>query len=436
MIEIKGKYNTAKVFAETIESSCISQIIDLCNQEWLEGCNIVIMPDCHAGKGCTIGTTIQLKDKVCPSLVGVDLGCGMLVVEIPDCLHLNLSNIDNFINNHIPSGFSVNEDVLYSEDEFDITKLKCYGKLNEIEYLKKSIGSLGGGNHFIEINQDSTGKHYLVIHTGSRNLGKQVAEYYQDIADEHCNHIKKDHQEARQNLILQLKNQGRQKEISEKLMEFDKNYQETSKIPHDLCYLEEQDALNYTHDAFYCTKFASLNRKYIALNIMRFIIKDNGYDENGTVYFDDEIQSHQFSFRYNSPQTRFTTPAFETIHNYIGDYAMLRKGAISAMKDEKVIIPINMRDGSIIGIGKGNPLYNYSGPHGAGRLMSRGAAKEKVNFEEFEKSMEGIYSTSVCQSTLDESPMAYKSIGEILDNISESVELIDIIKPVYNYKAH
>lgn len=437
MFEIEGKYNKAKVFATTVENECISQITDLCNQKWLEGCDIAIMPDCHAGKGCTIGTTIKLKDKVCPSLVGVDIGCGMLAIEIPTQFSLNLEHIDDFIVNHIPNGFSVNEKIIYHRKDFNLKNLRCYKQLKNVEYLKKSVGSLGGGNHFIEVNQTFLGKKCLVIHTGSRNLGKQVAEYYQNVADEYCNHSIKNHQESRKSLISQLKAEGRLKEINEKLKEFDANYQHTQKIPHDLCYLEGRDAQNYLHDVELCSQFASMNRIHIAQRILSFIAIDNGFDKDTTQVLITYDSPHSFKVAILDRDNRiFTTLGFETIHNYIGADNILRKGAISANIGEKVIIPINMRDGSIIGIGKGNPSYNFSGPHGAGRLMSRSSAKEKVNFKEYQKSMEGIYSSSVCQSTMDESPMVYKSIDEIIDNICESVELVDIIKPIYNFKAH
>lgn len=436
MFEIQGKYNKAKIFATTCENECISQITDLCNQQWLEGCKIAIMPDTHAGKGCTIGTTIHLKDKVCPSLVGVDIGCGMLVIEVPQELKLDLSAIDNFTNTYIPSGFSINEKILYKPYEFKIENLKCFDQLKNVEYLKKSLGSLGGGNHFIEINEDSSGNHYLVVHSGSRNLGKQVAEYYQNIADEKCNKQNEFHQKERDNIDQNLKLQEIQKGIDKKQQEFEENYQFSQKIPHDLCYLEGKDAQNYLYDVKLCSQFASLNRRYIAKQILKFIVKNNGYDDDNLNVYIDETQSHHFELGFRNNSVDIRSNGFETIHNYIGDDNILRKGAISAKKGEKVIIPINMRDGSVIGIGKGNKEYNYSGPHGAGRLMSRGTAKEKVDLEEFKKSMEGIYSTSVCRSTIDESPMAYKSIDEIVDNIEDSVELVDIIKPIYNFKAH
>lgn len=437
MFEIQGKYNIAKVFATTVDNECIAQIIALCNQKWLESCDISIMPDCHAGKGCTIGTTICLKDKICPALVGQDIGCGMLVINIPEQFKLNLSEIDKFINMHIPSGFEVNENILYDKiTGFHMEKFRCFQYLKKVEYLKKSIGSLGGGNHFVEINQDDSGNHYLVIHSGSRNLGCQVAKYYQDVADEYCNREKQFRQIARRELIESLKQQKRYQEINAALHKFDEQYQVTKKIPHDLCYIEGKAAEDYLHDAALCTKFATLNRLYIAKQIMEFIVKDNGYHEDILNIFINESKPHQFEFRYVNNAIDGKIKGFETIHNYIGADNILRKGAISAQKGEKVIIPINMREGSMLGIGKGNSDYNYSGPHGAGRLLSRGEAKECIGIKEFRKAMEGIYSTSVCQSTIDESPMVYKDLKEIMINIEDSVNVTNIIHPLYNFKAH
>lgn len=436
MFEIKGKYNTAKVYGTTVENECISQIMDLCNQSWLKDCQIAIMPDCHAGKGCTIGTTIQLKDKVCPSLVGVDISCGMLTIQIPDGLNLNLERIDKFINENIPAGFNVNEKPIYKPHEFNIESFRCFKDLKEVEYLKRSLGSLGGGNHFIEISKDDYGNYYLIIHTGSRNLGKQVAEIYQNLADEYCNHSKQNHQEARQNLITQLKSEGKQKEIQKRLEEFEQQYVEEKRIPHDLCYLEGQMAEDYLHDVLLCSEFALLNRQYIAKSILEFIVKDNGFDDGNLNVYIDEIWPHMFICGFDNKTKGLSSSGFETLHNYIDEYKILRKGAISARKNEVVLIPINMRDGSIIGIGKGNVDYNFSGPHGAGRLMSRSKAKDSITLEEFEESMKNVYSSSVCQSTIDESPMAYKSIDEIISNIEDTVTIDKILKPIYNFKAH
>ena len=434
MFEIEGKYNKAKVFATVVENECISQITEICNQKWLEGCQISIMPDTHAGKGATIGTTIKLKDKVSPSLVGVDISCGMLAVEIPKSLNLNLEKIDKFINDNIPAGFEVNKENFKGIYYGFIKNLKCYDKLKNIDHIEKSLGSLGSGNHFLEINESNIGQRYLVVHSGSRNLGKQVADIYQDIADEHCNRTISERNLLKKELIKKLKDQGKSNEIQKALEEFNKQNTEKKLLAHDLCYLEGQDMKDYLHDCLICNRYASLNRRIIVQRILDFIVKDNGY-KNCAVWI-DEYQAHQFEFGFENNQIDIRSYGWETIHNYIGDDNILRKGAISAQQGEKVIIPINMRDGSIIGIGKGNPDYNYSGPHGAGRLMSRKTAKDSIILKDFEDTMKSVYTSSVCQSTVDESPMAYKGIDDILENIADSVEVLDIVKPIYNFKAH
>lgn len=434
MFEIEGKYNKAKVFATVVENECISQITEICNQKWLEGCQISIMPDTHAGKGATIGTTIKLKDKVSPSLVGVDISCGMLAVEIPKSLNLNLEKIDKFINDNIPAGFEVNKENFKGIYYGFIKNLKCYDKLKNIDHIEKSLGSLGSGNHFLEINESNIGQRYLVVHSGSRNLGKQVADIYQDIADEHCNRTMSERNLLKKELIKKLKDQGKSNEIQKALEEFNKQNTKKKLLAHDLCYLEGQDMKDYLHDCLICNRYASLNRRIIVQRILDFIVEDNGY-KNCAVWI-DEYQAHQFEFGFENNQIDIRSYGWETIHNYIGDDNILRKGAISAQQGEKVIIPINMRDGSIIGIGKGNPDYNYSGPHGAGRLMSRKTAKDSITLKDFEDTMKSVYTSSVCQSTVDESPMAYKRIDDILKNIEDSVEVLDIIKPIYNFKAH
>lgn len=434
MFEIEGKYNKAKVFATVVENECISQITEICNQKWLEGCQISIMPDTHAGKGATIGTTIKLKDKVSPSLVGVDISCGMLAVEIPKSLNLNLEKIDKFINDNIPAGFEVNKENFKGIYYGFIKNLKCYDKLKNIDHIEKSLGSLGSGNHFLEINESNIGQRYLVVHSGSRNLGKQVADIYQDIADEHCNRTMSERNLLKKELIKKLKDQGKSNEIQKALEEFNKQNTEKKLLAHDLCYLEGQDMKDYLHDCLICNRYASLNRRIIVQRILDFIVEDNGY-KNCAVWI-DEYQAHQFEFGFENNEVDIRSYGWETIHNYIGDDNILRKGAISAKQGEKVIIPINMRDGSIIGIGKGNPDYNYSGPHGAGRLMSRKTAKDSITLKDFEDTMKSVYTSSVCQSTVDESPMAYKGIDDILENIADSVEVLDIIKPIYNFKAH
>lgn len=445
MFEIKGKYNIAKVFANEVDSETISQITALCNQQWLEGCNIAIQADTHAGKGCTIGTTITLKDKVSPSLVGVDISCGMLVIQIPKELKLNLEKIDNFINDNIPAGFEVNEMLQYNELELNLllTSLHCYENLKNVSRIKKACGSLGGGNHFIELNKDDENNHYLVIHTGSRNLGKQVAEIYQDIADAHCNKAKENKERERQELINKLKKEGKQKEIQKELERFQKEYEDVRKIPYDLCYLEGQDMKNYLEDTHICNEYAKMSRVSIAQRILEFIVEDNlsSFPDSSEQMKDlnvwiDETQENHFEFGYENRFIDVRSDGFQTLHNYIGKDNVLRKGAISAQKGETVIIPINMRDGSIIAVGKGNAEYNCSGPHGAGRLLSRSEAKEQINMEDFKETMKDVYSSSVVTSTLDEAPMAYKPIESIIENIQDTVEIQKIINPIYNFKAH
>lgn len=445
MFEIKGKYNIAKVFANEVDSETISQITALCNQQWLEGCNIAIQADTHAGKGCTIGTTITLKDKVSPSLVGVDISCGMLVIQIPKELKLNLEKIDNFINDNIPAGFEVNEMLQYNDLELNLllTSLHCYENLKNVSRIKKACGSLGGGNHFIELNKDDENNHYLVIHTGSRNLGKQVAEIYQDIADAHCNKAKENKERERQELINKLKKEGKQKEIQKELERFQKEYEDVRKIPYDLCYLEGQDMKNYLEDTHICNEYAKMSRVSIAQRILEFIVEDNlsSFPDSSEQMKDlnvwiDETQENHFEFGYENRFIDVRSDGFQTLHNYIGKDNVLRKGAISAQKGETVIIPINMRDGSIIAVGKGNAEYNCSGPHGAGRLLSRSEAKEQINIEDFKETMKDIYSSSVVTSTLDEAPMAYKPIESIIENIQDTVEIQKIINPIYNFKAH
>lgn len=445
MFEIKGKYNIAKVFANKVDSETISQITALCNQQWLEGCNIAIQADTHAGKGCTIGTTITLKDKVSPSLVGVDISCGMLVIQIPKELKLNLEKIDNFINDNIPAGFEVNEMLQYNELELNLllTSLHCYENLKNVSRIKKACGSLGGGNHFIELNKDDENNHYLVIHTGSRNLGKQVAEIYQDIADAHCNKAKENKERERQELINKLKKEGKQKEIQKELERFQKEYEDVRKIPYDLCYLEGQDMKNYLEDTHICNEYAKMSRVSIAQRILEFIVEDNlsSFPDSSEQMKDlnvwiDETQENHFEFGYENRFIDVRSDVFQTLHNYIGKDNVLRKGAISAQKGETVIIPINMRDGSIIAVGKGNAEYNCSGPHGAGRLLSRSEVKEQINIEDFKETMKDVYSSSVVTSTLDEAPMAYKPIESIIENIQDTVEIQKIINPIYNFKAH
>jgi len=405
MIEIQGRYNTAKVFTNNIDEETISQIINLCNQDFTNECKIRIMPDTHAGAGCVIGFTADLGNKVIPNIVGVDIGCGMQVIELKDT-YVDLKKLDNVINEYVPSGKNTHESVITEFKKFE--ELYCYRELKDTKRIKKSVGTLGGGNHFIEINKDSKGNQYLVIHSGSRNLGKQVAEYYQRMAIE-LRSGREEYYVNREEIIKEYKETGRRKEIQKVLKELEKEYKTTTPdYPPALCFLEGIWRDRYLADMKICQEYATLNRRTMAN-----IILDKMFEKT----IDD----------YSN---------FETIHNYINfKDNIIRKGSISAYKGEKVIIPINMRDGSLICVGKGNDDWNYSAPHGAGRLMSRAKAKESISLDDFKNQMDGIYTTSVNQSTLDEAPMAYKPIEEIIENIKDTVEIIDIIKPIYNFKA-
>lgn len=406
MIELRGKYNTAKVYTDNIESEAISQILELCNQDFVKDSNICIMPDTHAGAGCTIGTTMTIKDKVVPNLVGVDIGCGMLTIKLADT-SIDFAKLDATIRQYIPSGSSIRQDItLMSNIEY----MRCLNKANiNVSRAFMSLGTLGGGNHFIEVDKGVDGCLYLVIHTGSRHLGLEVCKYYQEeaYAALTAKFNKGNKKEKRQQLIDSLKAVGRTKEISDQVKLFDKNYSEQNPdIPKALAYCEGTLFDDYLYDMELTQEHASMNRELIAHTILK------------------KMQLHEVS-------------RFETVHNYIDTTNMiLRKGAISAQEGELVLIPMNMRDGSLICVGKGNPDWNYSAPHGAGRLMSRSKAKESVTLDEFEESMEGIWTSSVCSATIDESPMAYKPMDEILKNVRDSVVIVDTIKPVYNFKAN
>ena len=393
LIILEGKYNKAKIFTENIEEKAMNQIIELCNQEFAKDSLIRIMPDVHSGAGCTIGTTMTVTDKVVPNLVGVDIGCGVYTCKLKE-KDIDFKLLDSTIHENIPSGFNIRKQQHEYFTETKIEKLKCSNFVNK-ERAALSLGSLGSGNHFVELNKDKDGNLYLVIHSGSRYLGKQVAEHYQELAIKKLSINKK-----RKEIIKELKLQGRTQEIQNVLSDL-----KPKKIKKELAYLEGEHFHNYINDMKIIQEYAVLNRQAIAHEIIKTMgltIKES----------------------------------FTTIHNYIDTENMiLRKGSISARKNEKVLIPINMRDGSIIAIAKGNSDWNYSAPHGAGRLFSRGKSKELITLEQFKESMKGIYSTSVNESTIDESPMAYKSLNEIIKNIDDTVEIIDIIKPLYNFKA-
>ena len=400
MLEIKGKVNTAICYAKVIEEGAIEQIRRMCDYELTAGSRVRIMPDVHAGKGCTIGTTMTVTDKVCPNIVGVDIGCGMFTVKLAD-KELDFEKIDAACH-HIPSGMNVWEGRL---ERFDLTDLRCYRSLRDTRRLERSLGTLGSGNHFVEVDRSADGTNYLVIHSGSRNLGKQVAEVYQQLAvDLHMG--KESYFKQRDEIIRTYKEEGRRSEIQQALKELKNNYEtQALAVPADICWLYGTFLDDYLHDVEICQKFARRNREKMA----EIILERTGMT---------------------------ALESFHTIHNYIDTKEMiLRKGAIAAHAGEKVLIPINMRDGSVIAIGKGSEEWNYSAPHGAGRIMSRGKAKEAIDIEAYKESMKGIYTTSVNESTLDEAPMAYKSLEDIIDVISDSVDIIEVMRPVYNFKA-
>lgn len=384
--------NEVKIYAETFEYEAYEQVKRLANYDAYKDSIIRIMPDAHAGKGCTVGTTMTIADKVTPNLVGVDIGCGMLTVELKD-KEIDCAKLDAVIRANVPNGFNVHEK---QKASFNFENLIC-AKRVDLERALLSIGSLGGGNHFIEVDHsEKEQKYYLVIHSGSRKLGGDVCKYYQDIAFQNANEMKK----VREELINKLRAEGRERDIDKEMKRLKK-----PAANKELAHLSGDHFKNYLNDMAIVQQFAVLNRRTMA----DIIIKEMGFKE----------------------KTRF-----ETIHNYIDFGRMiLRKGAVSAELGEKLLIPINMRDGSLICIGKGNQDWNYSAPHGAGRLMSRSKAKELLSMDEFAHSMNGIFTTSVSRSTIDEAPQAYKSIEEISAAITETVEIIDIIKPVYNFKS-
>ncbi len=400
MFEIKGKVNTAVCYAAVVEEEAIEQIRRMCDYEFTEGSKIRIMPDVHAGKGCTIGTTMTINDKVVPNIVGVDIGCGMYTVEL-GLVNIDFERVDAAVH-EIPSGRGVWEGRM---ERFDLTGLACYRSLKQTKRLERSLGTLGGGNHFIEIDVASDGNKYLVIHSGSRNLGKQVAELYQALAVD-LNLGKANYFEQRDEIIRTYKEQGRRSEIQAALKSLEAEWKaKEPTMPAHLCYLYGTYLEDYLHDVEICQQFARRSRERMA----EIILEKTGMTARSS---------------------------FHTIHNYIDTKEMiLRKGSIAAHAGELVLIPINMRDGSVLARGKGNPEWNFSAPHGAGRLMSRMKARETLNLEAYRKTMEGIYTTSVNESTLDEAPMAYKSLDDILDVIRDSVDVIEVLKPIYNFKA-
>ncbi|MBQ5316505.1 MAG: RtcB family protein [Oscillospiraceae bacterium] len=400
MFEIKGRAATAVCYAKVIEEKAEEQIRRMCDYELTKGSKIRIMPDVHAGKGCTIGTTMTVTDKVCPNIVGVDIGCGMYTVEINE-RDIDMERVDRAAH-FIPSGMNTWDKAVES---FDLHKLRCFGELNHTSRIAASLGTLGGGNHFIEIDRSSDGRCFLIIHSGSRNLGKQTAELYQRYAVEQ--HKGRDEYIAeRDRIITGLKAQGRTSEIQPALVRLEERYRHTlPDVPEDLCWLTGTYLDDYLNDVEICQRFAKRSREIMA----EIILEMSGLSARDS---------------------------FHTIHNYIDtDEMILRKGAIAAHRGERVLIPINMRDGSVIATGRGCEEWNFSAPHGAGRIMSRTAAKKSLTLAEYEKAMTGIYTTSVSIKTIDEAPMAYKSLSDITDVINDSVDIIDIMKPVFNFKA-
>ncbi len=405
MLEIKGKYTTATVYTDTIEDSAYTQIKTLCDQEFCKDSKVRIMPDVHAGIGCVIGFSANLSDMVIPNIVGVDIGCGMMSVAL-EKIDFSYEELDEIIKKFVPSGKNIHEGRVVKFPK--LLEMNCYRNLTKTKRIEASIGTLGGGNHFIEVDIDEEGNKYLIIHTGSRNLGKQVADYYQNLAYE-LMRGKEEFFDKKEALIKKYKEEGRRGEIEEALKELLSHFKEKEiDIPKNLCYLKGKYRKMYLHDMKICQEYASLNRITIANIILGKLFQKSIND---------------FSH-------------FETIHNYIDlESDIVRKGAVSAKKGEKILIPINMKEGSLICIGKGNPQWNYSAPHGAGRLFSRMTAKEKFTLDEFKESMEGIFTTSVGSKTLDECPMAYKDISQIINNIGPTANIIKQIKPVYNFKA-
>ena len=392
MIKVQGKYNQVIIYSDKYDETAYKQLLEICNYERFKGANIKVMPDYHAGKGCVIGFTSVQTPAIIPNLIGVDIGCGILAVKLTQ--KIDVRELDDFIRDSIPSGMDVNSEVQpFYALTTPINKLHCFQHLENIERLEKSLGSLGGGNHFIELGVDKDNNQWLIIHSGSRNLGKQVAEYYQNKAKNY------DFSKELETLIKETPPKEREQKIKE--------FKESTQTLTGLEYLRGSDVFYYLNDLKVCQEFAHYNRYQIATAILvRFGMTLGGCE------------------------------TIESVHNYFDTFdGVIRKGAISARSGELCVIPMNMRDGSLLCKGKGNKDWNYSAPHGAGRLLSRGQAKETISLQEYQESMKDIYTTSVNEHTLDEAPMAYKPMEEIVGQIGDTVEIIDIIKPIYNFKA-
>lgn len=408
--KLESEYNL-KIFTNNVEYECLEQIELLLKQEMFKDCKVRIMSDCHSGKGCVIGFTANLGDKIIPNIVGVDIGCGMYCINLGN-IDINLQWLDEGIRKEVPAG---REGFKETKIKFKkIQELICYRELKNYKEFERQIGTLGSGNHFIELDVDSKENKYLVIHSGSRNLGNQVATYYQKLAIKL--HLGYDQYfKEKEELIRTYKEQGRRQEIQEEIKKLNVKYSgKRADMPNDLCYLEGQYKDNYLHDMKICQEYAVLNRETMAKNIIEKVINP---------MLKDKLNLNNLE-------------QFQTIHNYLNfEDNIIRKGAVSANKGEKLIIPINMRDGSLICVGKGNEDWNNSAPHGAGRIMSRSKAKELVDMNEYTSSMNGIYTTSVSESTIDEAPMVYKPLEEIEENIKDTVDIVERIKPIYNFKA-
>ena len=397
MIEVKGIYNTALCYTPKLEQAAYDQIKAVCDQEAFTGSKIRIMPDVHAGKGCTIGTTMTITDKIVPGMVGVDIGCGMETVRIAQP-EIDFGKLDALIRQHIPCGHQIRGKAHPLNDQIDLSQLRC-AKYVDLNRAALSIGTLGGGNHFIEVDQGENGGLYVVIHSGSRHLGTEVAKFYQDEGYKALSSARHKIDAA----VEALKAEGRYQEIQATIRRL--QHEQGADVPKDLAWVEGRLFDDYIHDMRIVQHFAALNRKAM----MDVILNGMGLE---------------------------VVDQFTTIHNYIDTENMiLRKGSVSAQSGEKLLIPINMRDGSLVCIGKGNPDWNYSAPHGAGRLMSRKEARAKLSLKEYQEKMSGIYTTCVNQDTLDESPMAYKNIGEIISQITPTADIVEQIRPVYNFKA-
>ena len=395
-----------KIFAKTVEQEVYDQLHQLMSVKVFKDAKVRIMPDTHAGKGCVIGFTANLGDKVVPNLVGVDIGCNLYVVNLGK---INLSNeqlseLDKFIRENVPSGMSANDDK-HCVGFAKLQDLKMWVSLRNVEHLYRSVGSLGGGNHYLELDKDSHNNIYLCVHSGSRNLGQQVCRYYQAMAVDDCN-VKSEEVKAKtEQLIAEYKAALRHKEIKDAIRELREKCAAIEKVPEDLCYLEGAHRDDYLYDMKICQEYAKHNTEEIARRVIDFLKVD-------------------------------PIEVFHTVHNYIDfEDNIIRKGAIRCNKGEKCIIPLNMASGSIIGIGKGNEDWNCSGPHGAGRLMSRSKAREAISMADFKDAMKGIFTTSVNESTLDESPMAYKDAGEIIELVKDTIDIVEVIRPIYNFKA-